>query len=464
MTQTNTKRALFASILSLVLCVSMLVGSTFAWFTDSASTGVNSIVAGTLDIDLVGGDGTSLDGKTIGFADMDDNALWEPGCRYTLEEIKLVNNGNLNAKYKVVISAVTGDTNLAEVIDVYEGETKLGTLDSFLNKPAGIKEGVIAPDETLSFGTLTLVMQESAGNKYQGKAIENIAITVFATQASVEQDSIDDQYDADATYAKADEYKAAGYKIVTVNDQEGLCAALDAATATEPIVITLTGDADTYTFPTWTAYNGSLKNKTVVFMANGDKTMDATFFNVNATQNLVGANLTFDGVNVNFPANSWMSNGYTGMNLADGKLVFKDATISGAQYLYVPTAEFINCVFENKEDSYSICTYAAQDVTFTDCTFNTAGKAVLLYCDTPATTNVTLTNCTFNSDDSAAEGKAAVETGDTNSASVFNITFTGCTSNGFDTNNSTSPLWGNKLSSNMPVDRLNVAIDDVDVY
>ncbi len=201
MTKTKTvKRALILSCISMLLCVSMLVGSTFAWFTDSAATGVGSVVAGTLDIDLVDAAGNSLEGKTIGFADKDDNDLWEPGCRYTLDTVKLVNWGDLNAKYKVVITATTGDADLAEVIDVYEGETKLGTLRSFLDKADGIKEGVIAPGATLEFGTLTLVMQTTAGNEYQGKSITDISITVLATQAAVESDSFDNQYDKDAEY------------------------------------------------------------------------------------------------------------------------------------------------------------------------------------------------------------------------------------------------------------------------
>ena len=48
----NTKRALTASILSMIVCCAMLIGSTFAWFTDNASTGVNLIQAGTLDVEL----------------------------------------------------------------------------------------------------------------------------------------------------------------------------------------------------------------------------------------------------------------------------------------------------------------------------------------------------------------------------------------------------------------------------
>ena len=48
----TTKRALFSSVMALILCFSMLVGTTFAWFTDEVKSGVNQIVAGNLDVEL----------------------------------------------------------------------------------------------------------------------------------------------------------------------------------------------------------------------------------------------------------------------------------------------------------------------------------------------------------------------------------------------------------------------------
>ena len=48
----STKRALVSSALAILMCVAMLIGTTFAWFTDTASTGVNKIQAGNLDIEL----------------------------------------------------------------------------------------------------------------------------------------------------------------------------------------------------------------------------------------------------------------------------------------------------------------------------------------------------------------------------------------------------------------------------
>lgn len=66
----TTKRALLSSVMAIVLCLAMLIGTTFAWFTDSASTAVNKIQAGTLDVDIVDKNGDSLDGKSLSFKDV----------------------------------------------------------------------------------------------------------------------------------------------------------------------------------------------------------------------------------------------------------------------------------------------------------------------------------------------------------------------------------------------------------
>ena len=87
----STKRALLGSVMAMVLCLAMLVGATFAWFTDTTSTGVNKIQAGNLDVALEMKDGdnwVSAEGKTLTFKTKDNRAadqiLWEPGCTYEL--------------------------------------------------------------------------------------------------------------------------------------------------------------------------------------------------------------------------------------------------------------------------------------------------------------------------------------------------------------------------------------------
>ena len=191
----STKRALLGSVMAMVLCLAMLVGATFAWFTDTASTGVNKIQAGNLDVvlEMQNADGkwVSAEGKTLDFvkaADAKDEAiLWEPGCTYTLPELRVVNNGNLALKYKVAITGINGSAKLNTVIDWTIGDVAMGA------------EQHLAAGESNAF-TIKGHMQESAGNEYMNESIDGIAITVVATQDTVESDSFNNTYDANATY------------------------------------------------------------------------------------------------------------------------------------------------------------------------------------------------------------------------------------------------------------------------
>ena len=98
----QTKSELLSSVVALLLCFTMLLGATFAWFTDNASSSVNKIQAGTLDIQLLNAKGKSLEGKTLSWqkaAEHEDEAvLWEPGCTYNLQPITIKNDGNLALK------------------------------------------------------------------------------------------------------------------------------------------------------------------------------------------------------------------------------------------------------------------------------------------------------------------------------------------------------------------------------
>ena len=189
----STKRALLGSVMAMVLCLAMLVGATFAWFTDTASTGVNKIQAGNLDVQLVDENGNSLEGKTLEFkkaanAAEGEAVLWEPGCTYELPAVYVKNNGKLALKYKVAITGINGSAKLNEVIDWT------------------INDADLSADHSLSAGatsealTIKGHMQESAGNDYMNESIDGIAITVYATQDTVESDSFNNTYDANATY------------------------------------------------------------------------------------------------------------------------------------------------------------------------------------------------------------------------------------------------------------------------
>jgi len=212
--KTATKRALLSSAVSLVLCFTMLLGTTFAWFTDSASTGVNSIVSGTLDIQLLAEDGvTSLEGQSLKFykADNTEQVLWEPGVTYRTQGFQIKNAGNLHLKFQLVVNGITnGNAKLLEVIDFYlvkaadlNNEANWVDLDSF-----AAEEYHLVPDETYAGGTVYLIghMQETAGNEYQDLSIDGVGITVYATQMTAEFDSFGDQYDKDSEYKDADKW------------------------------------------------------------------------------------------------------------------------------------------------------------------------------------------------------------------------------------------------------------------
>ena len=195
----TTKRALLSSVMAIVLCLAMLIGTTFAWFTDTASTAVNKIQAGNLDVALemknadgswVPAEGQTLTWKKAAGAPAGEQILWEPGCTYELPELRIVNKGNLALKYKIEISGIVGDAKLLEAIDFTYGDNININAEVSL-APNAATEGIVIKGH----------MQESAGNEYRGLSIDGIGITVYATQDTVEYDSNDNRYDAGAEYA-----------------------------------------------------------------------------------------------------------------------------------------------------------------------------------------------------------------------------------------------------------------------
>ena len=224
----STKRALISSTLAILMCVAMLIGTTFAWFTDTASTGVNKIVSGKLDVVLemnIGGEWVDANGKTLPFLVAGEipaegtEILWEPGCTYRVPELRIRNNGNLSLQAYVYVSGFKAsgesDVDLRDVID-----WKMSSFDGMLTHPDKDISVIVNPGQSLKFD-LEAHMKEEAGNEYQGLSVEGISITVVAKQHTYEKDSIDDQYDKDATYpvASAAEMKEAlaNGGIVSVN-------------------------------------------------------------------------------------------------------------------------------------------------------------------------------------------------------------------------------------------------------
>lgn len=208
----NTKSALISSVLALFLCFAMLIGTTFAWFTDSVTSAGNKIMSGTLIVDL---ELLDKDGNWNSIKDSSDPIFdyenWEPG--YTdVKVLKIENEGTLALKWKAKFVSANELSALAEVIDVYvypsqseltypadrnlDGYTKVGTVAEFVNSIEETTYGNLEAGEVAYLG-IALKMQETAGNEYQGLDLGGaFDIMILATQLDSEGDSFDNQYDA----------------------------------------------------------------------------------------------------------------------------------------------------------------------------------------------------------------------------------------------------------------------------
>lgn len=175
----------------------------------------------------------------------------------------------------------------------------------------------------------------------------------------------------------------------------------------------------------------------------------------------------FDGSTVTFEGITITTNSSTYIGYARCKGTYKNCVINGTYTLY-GDSKFENCAFNVSGDVYNIWTWGAKNIEFDRCTFNSDGKALLLYQEGTNTVNLTVKSCIFNDNGGLTSKKAAIEIGDApyGATPTYNVTVSGTTVNGYEINNeginTGTTLWGNKNS--MPAERLNVTVDGVIVY
>ena len=355
--QKATKRALLTSVMALVMCVVMLVGTTFAWFTDTASTAVNKIQAGNLDIKLLAEDGvTSLEGATLKWQKADgaenEDVLWEPGCRYKLQPIIIKNAGNLALKYKVVITGIKGDAKLNEAIE--------WTINGvFLDEEKPLLAGESAKL------TIEGHMKKEAGNEYQGLSIDGIGITVYATQYTHENDSYDKTYDEDATYG------------------------------TGATIIGLDGTYDSLT----AAAKAWRESKGIAISGGNMGGHPADLTSVDSISWVISGSVgTGDGTGVVGTSGSLLSGGYIYPSVAINNVYIKG--VNNAELKnelgsdYALTAGGKNVVYDGITfPEYVSFNSGAENVTFKNCTFKGGLKVMQAI-------NVTVDNCKFEGDGS----------------------------------------------------------------
>ena len=268
---TKTKKALRGSLLALFLCIVLLIGTTFAWFTDTASTGVNKIQAGNLDVELE----YSTDCSTWKTANQttqmfDDDALWEPGHTEVVY-LRVKNVGNLALKYNIATNSYDMERGKNAAGDLFyiDKYLKIGTAQTdtaFANREAAIaaiadtektiaKETQISKDWTvLKAGeksaptAVVLYMPTTVGNEannvqsWRKPSLKGLGLVVNATQATVESDSFNNTYDENAaTTLSTVSYSSGQHDITGKIQANGGFGAVQAEGSAQ-----LTIDADVY--------------------------------------------------------------------------------------------------------------------------------------------------------------------------------------------------------------------------
>ena len=272
----STKRALLGSVVAMVLCLAMLVGATFAWFTDTASTGVNKIQAGNLDVALE----YSTDFKTWNKVTdttklFEDSTVWEPG-RTEVVYLRVKNAGTLALKYAVGMYNINESRgkNVAGEFYYLSDYVKLGAVETtaaYADREAAINAVnaeaktlksigssaiigedqmvMLAPEADAKTYALVLYMPTEVGNEANPKNNDpywaskfSFGISVNATQAEYENDSYDNTYDHDAPELFSAESFSYGTHEITKNIQaNGRYGAVQAEKTAQ-----ITIDADVY--------------------------------------------------------------------------------------------------------------------------------------------------------------------------------------------------------------------------
>ena len=421
MTKKATKRALLSSALALVVCISMLIGTTYAWFTDSVTSTNNIIKSGNLDVELyyqVEGqtDWTKVTDTTNVFK---ENALWEPGHTEVVK-LKVVNEGTLALKYQlgVNIASEVGSVNVAgeafklsdyikyAVIDgeqnytrdtaVAAAEAKNATaLKSAYNSNSFLLAAAQNGQESADIFTMVVYMPTTVGNEanYRGNAVPtiNLGINLFATQFTAESDSFGTDYDAEAP-------------AIEVANTAELQAALDNATLGTTIKLLPNVAYDAVVFRP-TAANVS----EMVCNSHPEKTYtDAEEFKAHMNDGqfhhvpyyttellntkIIGAEkATIAGFNINSSAGT--THDYV-----------LDADRHIVSYLNISNLTFENVAFIGRVNiTSSLAESSIQGVTFDGCSFTTGGtddtngQAIRYYNENNdgQVKNLVVKNCTF---------------------------------------------------------------------
>ena len=393
----STKRALLTSVLALFLCFTMLLGTTFAWFTDSVTSANNIIKAGNLDIELYHSDKAVTDEKVGENTKLfDEVALWEPGA-VVYETLEVVNEGDLALKYQLAVNVTNATANangntLSNIlkVGVIEGGatitdrvTLIGAVDEWMSLSSFVEAGDLVNKNESDIYTVVIYWEPSEyDNDYNmnnGKGAPltlDIGVTLFATQLMAEEDAFGKDYDENAEIdTPADEWdgsasiewflanpNATTFTLSSAEDIAGL-AELVNGTADIPSTIAdeisgfdfsfegkeiiLTSDVNLYLEDTSAAADGD----PVTFRPIGDVSGEEAFEGVFDGNGHTIYNLYQNGWDLGY---EWGAYGSYGLFGQLNNATVKNLTLSGGEsYIEGGDVSFVagsatgTCVFEN---------------------------------------------------------------------------------------------------------------------
>ena len=412
-----TRSTLLMSIISMLLCVSMLVGTTFAWFTDEVTSVNNVIKSGNLDVALyyqVEGqsDWSKVDANTNIFK---QDTLWEPGHTEVVK-LKVVNEGTLTLKYQLGVN-VAGETTSKSVLgnelklsdyikygvvageQTYTREQAVAAVDAnatALNAAYSSGTVALAP-EAEQIVTVVVYMPTSVGNaanyaKDEAVPTIHLGINLYATQKDAENDSFGPDYDEDAWHADMVVYNAADLQGALAN---GGNIALGAdivlteewtpiGTSEAPFTGAIDGNGHTITGLT----------------ADGDDTVAMIAY---AGDNVVIKNITLEDVNINSAqyAAGLVGTAGTGLVIENVKV---SGTVNATSYAAGIVFEADNATIKNCENNAAVTSKRASGI----------GSWI---------TNITVENVVNNGDITGSTGAAGIAEG-------FSGTMKNATNNG----------------------------------
>lgn len=242
----KTKKALILSLTSIMLSITMLIGTTFAWFTDTASSGKNRIIAGNLDVELYHSNGFAERQKITDTTQLFAVDVWEPGV-IAYETFEVLNAGELALKYKFSMEIANAnhvadtEKSLKDVLKVavIENDTFTGKREDIENLTFDrtledfTKDGSLNIKGDADKFTIIVYWQPSEiDNDYNlnngtvsddGKALFiDLGINLVATQDSFEVDSFGSDYDDTTTYKEVTDANSFNSSIYYAKPGEGI--------------------------------------------------------------------------------------------------------------------------------------------------------------------------------------------------------------------------------------------------